>query len=159
MAVEFIPIDRETPYIFPPCVQALEHLAQLPEAPGQAEVLLADTGYFSEANVERCEEARIVPLVPEKREQHNLPLGQCYQEDPVPPQDPNPMQAMRHRLQTTEGKGLYAKRKSFVETVFGIIKQVHGFRQCLLRGLESVQSEWALVCIGWNLKRMHALNG
>ena len=43
--------------------------------------------------------------------------------------------------------------------IFGIIKDVQGFRQFLLRGLDSVQSEWTLVCIGWNLKRMHALNG
>ncbi len=66
---------------------------------------------------------------------------------------------MRHRLQTQEGAGLYAKRKSSVEIVFGIIKHVQGFRQFLLRGSDSVQSEWALVCIGWNLKRMHALSG
>jgi DDE family transposase len=43
--------------------------------------------------------------------------------------------------------------------VFGLIKHVLGFRQFHLRGLESVQSEWNLVCIGWNLKRMHALRG
>ena len=69
------------------------------------------------------------------------------------------MQAMRHRLQTGEGKAIYATRKSTVETVFGIIKQVQGFRQFLLRGFDSVQSEWSLVCIGWNLKRMHTLKG
>jgi len=66
---------------------------------------------------------------------------------------------MRDRLQTQEGKALYAKRRSNVETVFGIINHVQGFRQFLLRGLDSVQSEWALVCIGWNLKRLHALSG
>jgi hypothetical protein len=48
---------------------------------------------------------------------------------------------------------------STVETVFGIIKQVLGFRQFLLRGLDSVQNEWGLVCIGWNLKRMRVLRG
>ena len=138
---------------------ALAQLAQLPEALGQPEALLADTGYFSEANVERCEAARIVPLIAQKREQHNLPLAQRYQEDPEAPQNPTPVQAMRHRLQTREGKALYAKRKSSVETVFGVIKHVQGFRQFLLRGLDSVQSEWALVCIGWNLKRLHALMG
>ena len=63
------------------------------------------------------------------------------------------------RLQTREGKAVYATRKSTVETVFGIIKQVQGFRQFLLRGLDAVQGEWSLVCIGWNLKRMHALRG
>jgi len=138
---------------------ALEKLAALPEELGEAETMLADTGYFSEANVERCKDADIEPLIPEKRQKHNLPLNERFKKDPDPVHDPNPVQAMRHRMNTKEGKALYAKRKSTVETVFGIIKQVQGFRQFLLRGLDSVQSEWTLVCIGWNLKRMHALNG
>ncbi len=86
-------------------------------------------------------------------------LAERFREDPEPPQNATAVQAMRHRLQTREGKAVYATRKSTVETVFGIIKQVQGFRQFLLRSLDSVQSEWSLVCIGWNLKRMHALRG
>ncbi len=82
-----------------------------------------------------------------------------FKDDPKPPQNPNPVQVMKHRMQTKEGKALYAKRKSTVETVFGIIKHVLEFRQFLLRGFDPVQSEWSLVCIGWNIKRMHALNG
>ena len=46
-----------------------------------------------------------------------------------------------------------------VETVFGIIKHIQGFRQFHHRGLDLVKSEWNLVSIGWNLKRMHALRG
>jgi transposase len=138
---------------------ALEAIAKLPKALGEAENLLADTGYFSEANVQICAKARLVPFIPQAREKHNLPLMERFSEDPEPPQHPTPIETLRHRLQTREGKAVYAKRKSTVETVFGIIKQVLGFRQFLLRGLESVQSEWSLVCIGWNLKRMHALRG
>jgi transposase len=138
---------------------ALENIAALPEALGEAENLLADTGYFSEANVERCQEANIQPLIPQKREKHNLPLTERFKQDPPPPQNPNAVEAMKHRMQTKAGKALYAKRKSTVEPVFGLIKHVQGFRQFLLRGLDSVQSEWGLVCIGWNLKRMHALIG
>jgi integron integrase len=89
----------------------LEHIARLPEVLGQGESLLADTGYFSEANVRRCEYARIVPLIPEQRDKHNLPLEARFAEDPKPPCNPTPVQAMRHRLQTKEGKALYAKRK------------------------------------------------
>jgi len=138
---------------------ALEAIANLPQELGEAENLLADTGYFSEANVEKCEEVNLIPFIPQKREKHNLPLKDRFREDPEPPQNATAVQAMKHRLQTREGKAVYAKRKSTVETVFGIIKQVLGFRQFLLRGLDSVQSEWSLVCIGWNLKRMHALMG
>ena len=43
------------------------------------------------------------------------------------------------------------------EPVFGIIKSVLGFRQFLLRGLESFRGEWSLVTMAWNLKRMFAL--
>lgn len=138
---------------------AVAAIGQLPQALGEVENLLADTGYFSAANVETCTQASLVPFIPEVREKHNLPLTERFTEDPEPPQQATAVQAMRHRLQTKEGKALYAKRKATVEPVFGIIKQVLGFRQFLLRGLESVQSEWSLVCIGWNLKRMHALRG
>ncbi len=138
---------------------ALAAIGQLPKALGEAENLLADTGYFSEANVEKCMKASLVPFIPEKREKHNSPLMDRFREDPEPPQDATVVQAMKHRLQTREGKAVYAERKSTVETVFGIIKHVLEFRQFLLRGLDSVQCEWSLVCIGWNLKRMHTLMG
>lgn len=138
---------------------ALEKIAALPDALGEAAYLLADTGYFSESNVNLCQDAEIKAHIPEKREKHNLPLKERFKEDPAPPPYPSALEAMKHRMQTKEGKTLYAKRKSTVETVFGIIKQVLGFRQFLLRGLDSVQGEWSLVCIGWNLKRMHALKG
>ena len=75
---------------------------------------------------------------------------------------PEPVSAvedMKRRMKTSEGKGLYAKRKSTIEPVFGVIKQVMGFRQFLLRGVEAVQGEWNLVCIGYNLKKMYALRG
>ena len=135
----------------------LENIVALPEALGRVENLLADTGYFSQSNIDRCAGVNISTLIPEKREKHNQPLMDRFKDDPEAPPNPGVVEAMKHRLQTEEGKALYAKRKSTVETVFGIIKQVQGFRQFLLRGAEAVQSEWSLVCIGWNLKRMHAL--
>ena len=138
---------------------ALEAIGDLPAALGEVKKLLADTGYFSAANVEKCIEGGMLPFIPEKRQNHNLPLTERFGEDPEPPPNATPVQAMRHRLQTQEGNAVYAARKATVETVFGIVKEVLGFRQFLLRGLDSVQAEWSLVCIGWNLKRMHALAG
>jgi len=61
-------------------------------------------------------------------------------------------------LKTLVGKAIYAKRKSTVEPIFGIIKAVMGFRQFLLRGLKRVAGEWDLFCIAYNLKRMYALS-
>jgi len=138
-----------------PALAAIEHL---PAVLGEVKKLLADTGYFSEANVEKCIEGGIEPFIPEKRQPHNLPLMERFSDGPAPPQNATAVQAMRHRLQTQQGKAVYAKRKATVETVFGIVKDVLGFRQFLLRGLNAVQGEWSLVCIGWNLKRMHALS-
>lgn len=137
----------------------LEKLQQLPEELGQVDALLADTGYFSEANVKRCETDRITPFIPEGRQGHNEPLHERFATDPPEPEQPSAVEAMAHRLKTREGKAAYAQRKSTVETVFGIIKQVQGFRQFLLRGLDNVAGEWSLVCLGWNLKRLHALKG
>ncbi len=137
---------------------ALEQIATLPDSLGKGTHVLADTGYFSQANVEHCQASGITPLIPSAREKHNRPLTERFQDDPAPPQDPTPVQAMKHHLQTTAGKALYAKRKATVETVFGIIKHVQGFRQFLLRGFAAVKGEWSLVCIGWTLKRMHVLS-
>ena len=64
---------------------------------------------------------------------------------------------MAHRLKTQEGKKRYALRKQTPEQVFGIIKSVLGFRQFLLRGLDQVRSEWGLVTMAWNMKRMFVL--
>jgi hypothetical protein len=75
----------------------------------------------------------------------------------APPANPTPLEAMSHRLQTPEGRTLYALRKQTPEPVFGIIKSVMGFRQFLLRGLDQVQGEWSLVTMAWNMKRMFAL--
>jgi transposase len=139
---------------------ALERLDALPEALGEVDALLADTGYHSAANLDRCEAAGIDAYIPESRQRHNAPLAERLADDPpAPTGKPTPLEANRHRLRTRAGKARYAKRKATVETVFGIIKQAQGFRQFLLRGLHAVQGEWALVCLGWNLKRLFALKG
>jgi len=138
---------------------ALERLQQLPNELGQVDTLLADTGYFSEANVQCCEADSITPYIPQGRQGHNEQLQQRFAADPPEPEQPNAVDAMAHRLKTRKGKAVYAQRKSTVETVFGIIKHVQGFRQFLLRGLDTVGGEWSLVCIGWNLKRLHTLRG
>jgi hypothetical protein len=68
-----------------------------------------------------------------------------------------PVERMTNRLQTGAGRAAYALRKQTGEPVFGIITAVMGFRQFLTRGLDNVQSEWTLVCLAWNLKRMAVL--
>lgn len=136
---------------------AVLELAALPAELGKVDTILADNGYFSRSNVELCQKQEIIPLIAVKRERHNLPLEERFAEPPPMPEDADAVAKMRRRLMTQEGCRLYAKRKSTVEPVFGIIKAVMKFRQFMLRGLESVQGEWTLVCIAWNLKRLHVL--
>jgi hypothetical protein len=61
---------------------------------------------------------------------------------------------MRRKLQTKSGSAIYEARKSIEEPEFGQIKQGRGFRQFLLRGLEKVKPEWALVCLTHNILKM-----
>jgi len=136
----------------------VEKLCSLPESLGAIDTLLADAGYFSQNNVEQCKGKNIVPYIASGREQHNAAPEDRFSE-PEPLVGPvDPVTEMRHRLKTILGKAIYAKRKSTVEPVFGIIKAVMGFRQFLLRGLRKVAGEWDLVCIAYNLKRMYALS-
>ena len=136
----------------------LGKLAALPVDLGQPETLLADTGYFSAANVQACGLAGIAPLIALGREAHHPSLSERFAEAPPAPDDPTAVEAMAHRLKTLEGRKLYAQRKHTPEPVFGIIKAVLEFRQFLLRGLDKVRGEWNLVTMAWNLKRMFVLS-
>jgi len=129
----------------------------LPDALGQVGALLADNGYFSEANVDACAAAGIDPLIAMGREPHHPSLAERLAPAPPPPDAPTPLKTMAHRLKTPEGKALYGLRKHTPEPVFGIIKSVLGFRQFLLRSLDPVRGEWSLVTMAWNMKRMFVL--
>ena len=137
---------------------ALEGLGALPAALGKPVGLLADAGYFSRPNVKRCEAAGLTPYIAAGREAHNMPLAERFTPPTPCPDDADAVTRMVHRLRTPEGRALYARRKSTVETVFGVIKETMGFRRFHLRGLEAVRGEWTLTCLAWNLKRMHALS-
>lgn len=139
-------------------VPMIEKIQALPKELGRAKRILADSGYLSQANVERCAAAKIEPLIAMGRCRHHVSWKQRFAAAPrSPPDSATPMQKMAHRLQTPRGRKLYALRKQTPEPVFGIIKSVMGYRQCLLRGLENVKGEWNLVTMSWNIKRMFAL--
>ncbi len=64
---------------------------------------------------------------------------------------------MQEKMALPEHRAHYRLRKQTVEPVFGIVKQAMGFRQFLLRGLEKVEGEWALVTLAYNCRRVHKL--
>ena len=136
---------------------ALERLDAVGEVVGQPGAVLADAGYYSDANVKRCEDAGMVPYIASGRERHNVPLAERVESAARGEAPCGGVAGMRHRMRTPEGRALYARRKSTVETVFGVIKEVMGFRRFSLRGLAAVRGEWTLVCMAWNVKRLHGV--
>jgi transposase len=139
-------------------VPMIQKLQALPKELGRAKRILTDNGYFSARNVEQCAAAKIEPLIAMGRTRHHMSWKQRFAAAPkIPPDSATSLQKMAYRLKTPRGRKLYALRKQTPEPVFGIIKSVMGYRQCLLRGLESVKGEWNLVAMSWNIKRMFAL--
>jgi transposase/uncharacterized protein YecA (UPF0149 family) len=135
----------------------LDKVQVLPEALGQVSSLLADTGYFSAANVVACEARFIEPMMSMKRESHHIPVLERFAADTPAPETDDPVAKMAHRLGAKKGRALYGLRKQTVEPVFGIIKRVMGWSQMSMRGLEKARGEWSLVTMAWNIKRLHVL--
>jgi len=65
----------------------LDAWGALPEDLGAVTQLLADAGYFREANVNACTDASIEPLLVAGRDGHHLPWQERFGEPP-PPRDP-----------------------------------------------------------------------
>ena len=138
-------------------VPTLEQIAGLPAVLGEVSTLIADNGFFSQANVMACNDAEIEPLLALQRQSHHMPVMERFAPDAPEPQTGDRVQQMVYRLGTQAGRALYGLRKQTVEPVFGIIKRVMGWRQMSMRGLAKAQGEWSLVTMAWNIKRMHVL--
>lgn len=110
------------------------------ELKSQITSAVADTGYFSENNIEQCPK-NITPIIAKSKETHNSYIEQLL----------NPTN------QNEKDKEIYRKRKHTVEPVFGIIKEILGFRRFSFRGKDDIDNEWGLVCLSYNLKRMFNL--
>jgi transposase len=133
-------------------------LAAIPPAVGTPPVAALDTGYFSPATLEACARRGIEPYVATGRDPHHPSWRERFAPVPdPPPSDASPQVQMAYKLKTAAGKVIYGARKCTVEPVLGIIKEVLGFRQFSLRGLEAATGEWCLVCLAFNLKRLHTL--
>jgi len=135
-----------------PMLDALEaNLSALavPEEERRRGVFTADAGYCSEANLALLDERGTDAYVATGRERH-------YQQGVDPAGAPRtPLRtAMRAKLQTAQGRAIYARRKAITEPVHGNIKQARGFRQFLLRGLGNVGAEFTLVCLAHNLLKL-----
>ncbi len=135
-----------------------------PEA-GAVAVVLADSGFYSEQAVQKIEQTpdgaptgTTVYAAMEKTSHHRSVRDLEKKREPdALPAETSTGERMRHRLKSTVGRKLYKLRQQTVEPVFGIIKSAMGFRQFLLRGTNKVSTEWTLVCLAYNLRRLHTL--
>jgi transposase len=117
-------------------------------------VVLADAGYWSEANVVALQQRGIEPLIATGRRKHSDPTPAAPRGRP--PARLTLKQRMARTLATLRGRALYARRKAIVEPPFGHIKHARGFRQFLRRGRQAVGEEWALICTSHNLLKLYA---
>ena len=138
--------------------EAVPTLDAIPPVIGKPEAGALDNGYFSAHNITEFEARGVEPYIATGREPHH-PCWQDYFKEQAapPPADASPKEKMAYKLQTDIGQAIYGLRKCTVEPVIGIIKEILGFRQFSLRGLFKAAGEWNLVCIGFNLKRLHTL--
>jgi transposase len=133
-------------------------LDAIPAELGTPDAAAMDNGYFSTDNITACEARGIAPYIATGREPHHRSWTAYFAKLPAsPPEDASPTVKMAYKLQTEIGKAIYGLRKCTVEPVIGIIKEVLGFRQFSLRGLAAAAGEWCLVCLAFNLKRLHML--
>ncbi len=136
-------------------------LESIPAEVAQPENVLADTGYYSEDAVKTAEadDGPTIYCAMAKSGHHISVADLEKQPIALPPPVGAPVkEQMAHRLQTPEGKALYKQRKQTVEPVFGIIKEVLGFRRFSMRGKEKAETEWSLVCLSYNLKKFFTLS-
>jgi len=124
-----------------PLIDGIE--ANLGRKPKEAS---ADAGYCSEANLAALAARNISPYIATGRAKRPAD-GERKIAGPL-------TKAMRDKLKRARWRSRYRLRKQIVEPVFGQIKQARGFRQFLLRGIEKVKAEWALICIAHNLTKL-----
>jgi transposase len=134
--------------------QLIPMIERVREQAGQkVQQVLADSGYCSEQNLRKAAKKKVDLYVATGKQKHNQPV-------PSSPRGRIPKSAtlveqMKRKLMSKAGQGIYARRKTIVEPVFGQIKQAQGFRQFLLRGVDKVRSEWALVCATHNILKLY----
>jgi transposase len=122
--------------------------AGIPGRPGR---LLADSGYWTIANLTAIPDALELLIPPARHGRQGKPRKDGK---PTASRSDGLRAAMTAKLASEDGKGCYAKRKETVEPVFGQIKEQQGARRFLRRGLAACDAEWKLLCGTHNLLKL-----
>ena len=151
VAQEVTAHSADSPRLRPMLDRLEENLARVgvPEGERRPKWFTADAGYCSEVNLRMLAERQFDAYVATGRERHHrggIAHGSRTR---------TPLRAaMRDKLQSTEGRAIYARRKAITEPVHGLIKQARGFRQFLLRGPDKVAGEFTLVALTHNILKL-----
>lgn len=116
------------------------------------EKISADAGYCSDENLEWLSTQSLDGYIATGRKKHSDEIPEAPRGRP--PSDMSLTDKMARKLKTKKGKKIYAQRKWIVEPVFGQIKRCMGFTQFLLNGIDKMRSEWSLVCMAHNLRKL-----
>lgn len=141
-----------------------EDLERVPESLGKPEKVLVDNGYENMDQIEKVEESGVTTVYcsmgrGRDRWRARRDLKSSKPEKPPKEIKEPRRQAMAKRMDSEFAIEIYKKRQQTVEPVFGIIKEVLGFRRFHLRGFSKVETEWQLVCLSYNFKRFFNLIG
>ena len=133
---------------------SLEPMVDLIEAtcaqpPG---AVVADSGYYSNWNVERMQQRGVDAYVPDSNLARELNLGQTA--DDLRSTDPHHIH-MRAKMRTEHGSNLYRRRKALVEPVFGVLKEQRQVNRFRMRSLDKVAIEFTLATLAYNITRLH----
>jgi transposase len=134
-----------------PMLQAVDQTlaaADIHQRPG---TLLADSGYWSIANLTSIPDAPELLIWPSKTGRTGKPRKDGK---PSASQSEGLRAAMFAKLSSDDGKACYARRKVTVEPVFGQLKEQQGARRFLRRGLAACEAEWKLLCGTHNLLKL-----
>jgi transposase len=116
--------------------------------------VVADSGYYSNRNVEAMEARNIDAFVPDSNLARELNLGHRDQAGDQRCRDPR-LRRMRDKMRSTEGRQIYRRRRAIVEPVFGTLKEQRSLRAFRMRSLPRVAIEFALAATAYNLTRLH----
>ena len=143
--------------------ELVPNMAVMEPAVGSVKTVLVDSGFYSEEAVkavekdEQGESTGIQVLAAMKRDRHGRRVADLEKkEDPDEPEPGAPFKDhMAHRVATKDGRQQYKQRQQTIEPVFGIIKEAMSFRRFSMRGKIKAALEWTLVCLAYNLRRLH----
>ncbi len=135
------------------------NVESIPATVGKPTAVLADSGYTCEEEVSQVEQQDVDVYMSTGAESKNMQRRHDFRPAHRRKMKDKVLKAqwlldMKAKLETDAGRALYARRKQTVEPVFGIMKNVMGFRQFNLRGLPKVDGEWLMVSLAYNVKRL-----